>query len=533
MIDLIIRGGKVVDGTGNPAQLADVVINNGAVVSVASTSDLKGITEWDAAGKIVCPGFIDIHSHADFSLMADRRNESAIRQGITTLVTGNCGHGPAPATDPDLAKRNTAGFSESWNVDFSWGSFGEYLNALISPGLSTNVSPLVPHGSVRLSVMGQSTAEPTHNQLEQMKSLLDEAMQAGAIGFSTGLEYSPGMYADEDELVALASVAAKHGGIYASHIRNRGEMFESAVEEALNVCRKAGLPGQLSHFAPRPYARKGTFDLVLEMVEDAREKEGLTVGIDTFPDTWGPGMVVALLPPWVYEGDRKEVLKRLESPKTLEKCMNHFSDPTNYLLRLGGLEKFYLSSSIAHPELVGLNFIEIADVLDCEPVEGVFKVVLDDGDDFYNVMLRHIFATQTELDQLIQDPFCSIESDGVITAIDGPLSNFTMNRSSYGYTIRFIEEYVIGTSMFQLEEAIRKMTSLPATCAGLVNRGHLTEGAAADVVILDMHRLKDNTTDHHPQAYPSGVDAVIVNGQIVLDGDNRTEVRPGQLANSE
>ena len=314
MVDLVIRGGKVIDGTGKPAVRADVVISGSSVVSVGDASEVKGNLEWDASGKVVCPGFIDIHSHADFSLMADRRNEGAIRQGITTVVTGNCGHGPAPANDMDLAKRNTAGFSESWDVDFSWGSFSEYMDALLSPGLSTNVAPLVPHGSVRLSVMGHSTGKASTAELEQMKSLVEEAMTAGAVGFSSGLEYSPGMYADEDELVALTAVSAKHGGIYASHIRNRGEQFEEAVEEALSICRRAGLPGQLSHLAPRPYAPDGTFDRVLEMVNRAREDENLTVGIDTFPDEWGPGMVVALLPPWVYEGERQEFLKRLGSP---------------------------------------------------------------------------------------------------------------------------------------------------------------------------------------------------------------------------
>lgn len=530
MVDLVIRGGKVIDGTGKPAVRADVVISGSSVVSVGDASEVKGNLEWDASGKVVCPGFIDIHSHADFSLMADRRNEGAIRQGITTVVTGNCGHGPAPANDMDLAKRNTAGFSESWDVDFSWGSFSEYMDALLSPGLSTNVAPLVPHGSVRLSVMGHSTGKASTAELEQMKSLVEEAMTAGAVGFSSGLEYSPGMYADEDELVALTAVSAKHGGIYASHIRNRGEQFEEAVEEALSICRRAGLPGQLSHLAPRPYAPDGTFDRVLEMVNRAREDENLTVGIDTFPDEWGPGMVVALLPPWVYEGERKEVLKRLGSPETVEKCRDHFSDPTNYLLRLGGLEKFYLSSSIAHPELVGKNFVEIGHMFNCDPVESIFRLVLADGVDFYNVMLRHIFATRPELEKLLMDPYCSIESDGVVTATDGPLSNFTMNRSSFGYTIRFVEEYVLRHNLFTLEEAIRKMTSLPATSAGLSNRGCIQAGKAADLVVLDLDRLSDNSTDQAPQAYPSGVEIVVVNGEVVLDHGHRADKLPGGLA---
>ena len=530
MVDLVLKGGNIIDGTGNPAVIGDVVINDGSIISIVDKNELEANFELDVKGKIICPGFIDIHSHSDFSLLADRRNEGAIRQGITTLVTGNCGHGPAPVNDVDLAKRNTVGFSESWDVDFSWHSFNEYLDFLLSPGISANVAPLVPHGSVRLAVMGQSTRKPSPAELEDMKSLVEEAMSSGAIGISTGLEYSPGMYADEDELVALASVSAKQGGIYASHIRNRGEMFEDAVAEALNICRKSSIPAQLSHLAPRPYAQDGAFDRVLEMVNHARENEGLSIGIDTFPDIWGPGMVVALLPPWVYEGERNEVLERLASSKTLDKCRRHFSDSTNYLLRLGGLEMFYLSSSIAHPELVGKNFVEIGEAFGCDPVEGIFRLVQADGADFYNVMLRHIFATPNDLDQLLADPYCSVESDGVVTATEGLLSNFTMNRSSFGYTIRFIEEYVINRGMFTLEEGIRKMTSLPAESAGLLNRGRIESGKTADIVILDQNKLADNSTDREPNAYPSGVDLVIVNGQVVLNKNERTDILPGRIA---
>ena len=530
MADIVLRGGEIINGEGHPAVSGDVVVDGGTIVSTSSQSTTEANLEFDVQGKIVCPGFIDIHSHSDFSLMADRRNEGAIRQGITTLVTGNCGHGPAPLNNLDLAKRNTVGFSESWGVDFSWTSFNEYLEALLSPGLSANVAPLIPHGSVRLAAMGHSTAEASSRDLENMKSMVQEAMCAGAIGLSSGLEYSPGMYADEDELTALASVAAKYSGIYASHIRNRGELFEDAVEEAINICRRSDLPGQLSHLAPRPYAPEGAFESVLKTVNLAREVEGMQLGIDTFPDVWGPGMVVALLPPWVYEGDRSEVLNRLADPQTIENCRDHFYDPTNYLLRLGGLEMFYLSSSIAHPELVGKNFIEIGEAFGCDPVEGIFKLVLADGADFYNVMLRHIFATSDDLDLLLSDPYCSVESDGVVTATDGALSNFTMNRSSFCYTIRFLNEYVFKREIFSLEEAIRKMTSLPADSAGLSKRGRVASGMAADLVVLDPDKLSDKSTDNEPRAYPSGIEIVIVNGRLVLNNGQRTENLPGRLA---
>ena len=530
MVDIVLRGGKIINGEGQPAYIGDVVVNKDLIISTSSEITTEAEFEFDVRGKIVCPGFIDIHSHSDFSLMADRRNEGAIRQGITTLVTGNCGHGPAPVNNLNLTKRNTVGFSESWGVDFSWISFNEYLDALLSPGLSANVAPLIPHGSVRLAAMGHSTSKASTSDLENMKAMVDDAMASGAIGISTGLEYSPGMYADEDELVALASVSAKYSGIYASHIRNRGEFFEDAVEEAISICRRSGLPGQLSHLAPRPYANAESFETVLKIVNNARANEGMQLGIDTFPDVWGPGMVVALLPPWVYEGKQKDVLKRLADPEIIDMCRDYFNDPTNYLLRLGGLEMFYLSSSIAHPELVGKNFVEIAEAFGCDPIEGIFKLVLADGADFYNVMLRHIFANRQDLNLLLTDPYCSIESDGVVTAIDGVLSNFIMNRSSFCYTIRFLEEYVFNQKMFSLEEAIRKMTSLPADSAGLSKRGRIAPGMTADLVILDPKNLSDKSTDEKPNAYPSGVETVIVNGGIVLNHGQRTNDLPGRLA---
>ena len=191
---------------------------------------------------------------------------------------------------------------------------------------------------------------------------------------------------------------------------------------------------------------------------------------------------------------------------------------------------FYLSSSIAHPELVGKNFIEIGDVFGCDPVEGIFKLVLADGADFYNVMLRHIFATSDDLDLLLSEPYCSVESDGVVTATDGILSNFTMNRSSFCYTIRFLDEYVFKREMFSLEEAIRKMTSLPADSAGLSKRGRVVPGMDADLVVLDPDKLSDKSTDDEPRAYPSGIEIVIVNGKLVLNNGQRTENLPGRLA---
>ena len=528
MVDMVIRGGRVIDGTGRPGYDADLVINRGMVRYIGDASGVEGTVVWDAEGKVVAPGFIDIHNHSDFPLYADGLAQSGVRQGLTTVVTGNCGHGPAPVSDRELAKKITIGFSEDWGLDFVWSTFEEYLDALLSRGLSINVAPLVGHGAVRLAAMGFDVREPTRQEMEHMKSLVAEAMSAGAAGLSTGLEYSPGQHATERELIALARVAGRHGGIYASHIRDRGDRFESAVEEALSIAREGGLPAQLSHLAPRPYAGRGAFDRVLARIQDARE-EGTEVGIDTFPDTWGPAHLIDLLPPWVYEGSEEEVVERLRAPRTADRCRDYVDHPTNYLLRLGGFDIFFLSHSRAFPELVGESLETISREFGLDHTDTIMKLAAADGRDFAGVLIRHIFATQEDLDRLLLQPHCSVGSDGAVASRDGLLRDLVVNRSSFGYAPRFIREYALDGEMFSLEEAIRKLTSLPAESARLRDRGKLQPGMAADVVVMDLESLRDNTTDDAPQAYPTGIELVAVNGQVVIADGEHTQKLPGRL----
>ena len=461
MVDLLVRGGSVIDGTGKPPFEADLVINGGKIRYIGDASGIEGSATLDARGKIVSPGFIDIHNHSDFPLYVDGLAQSGVRQGLTTVVTGNCGHGPAPARDEELVKQVTFGVNDDWGVAFDWTTFEEYLDRLFSRGQSLNVAPLVPHGAVRLAAMGFDAREPTRNESDDMKSMVAEAMSAGAVGISTGLEYSPGRNAQRGELIALSRVAARHGGIYASHIRERGDNFEAAVEEALDIAEQAGLPAQLSHLAPRPYAPRGSFDRVLDRIRGARQ-DGLQIGIDTFPDPWGPAHLLDLAPRWVAEGSEAEVLSRLQDPQTVERCRDYFDNPTNYLLRLGGFDVFFLSHSNAYPELVGESLEAISKEWELGDIQTIFRLAEADGKDFGNVLIRHIFATQEDLDKLLLEPYCSVESDGAVASTSGPLADLVANRSSFGYAPRFIREYALDRGLFSPEEAIRKMTSLPA-----------------------------------------------------------------------
>jgi len=528
LVQLIVRGGSIIDGTGKPASKSDLVIDAGKVELVGDASEVQAVKTVDATGKIVAPGFIDIHNHSDFPLYVDGLAESGVRQGLTTLVTGNCGHGPAPAPNKDLAKQVTIGVNDEWEIDFAWNSFEEYLDKLFSKGLSLNVAPLVAHGAIRIAAMGFEARLPTINELADMKSMVADAMSAGAVGMSTGLEYSPGRHANEDELTALSSVATKYGGIYASHIRERGEHFEIAVHEALSIGKRAGIRVQLSHLAPRPYAPHGSFDRVLDQIRHAGEN-GLKIGIDTFPDTWGPAHLLDLVPSWIYEGTDEEVLDRLADPTTVERCQEYFDNPTNFLLRLGGMDKFYLSRSVAFPELVGKSLDTIAQKWELDHIRTIFRLAAADRKDFGNVLIRHIFATQEDLDKLLLETTCSVGSDGAATSTSGLLGNLVMNRSSFGYAPRFIREYALDRSLMSPQEAIRKLTSLPAASAQINDRGKLVPGMAADIVIMNFETLADNSTDDEPQAYPSGIELVTVNGEVVFENGDHTLRRPGQL----
>lgn len=504
------------------------MVDDGNIAWIGDASIQNASRTWDASGKFVSPGFIDIHSHTDFTLYVDSLAQSGIRQGLTTAVIGNCGHGPAPAPDKDLAKQVTIGVNNEWEVDFDWKTFEEYLDALISKGQSMNVAPLVAHGAVRVAAMGFDGRRPTSRELDTMKSLVDEAMSAGALGISTGLEYSPGRHADEDELIALSEIVSRHNGIYTSHIRERGDNFQVAVQEALNIGLQASVPVQLSHLAPRPYAPPRVLDRVLAMVHEA-QLAGQQVGIDTFPDPWGPAHLLDLVPPWVYEGSDDEVLRRLGDPQTIEKASAYVLNQGNFLLRLSGFNQFFMAYSRSHPEMIGHSLEAISDEWGMDIVPTILKLALDDGKDFGSALIRHIFSTPDDLETLLSDPDCSVGSDGAITSIGGILGEMQMNRSSFGYAPRMIKEYAMDRNLFSPEEAIRKMTSLPADQVQLANRGRLAEGMAADIVVMDFDNLADMSTDDHPQMYPTGIEMVAVNGEIVFENGHHTGMTPGQI----
>ena len=529
MFDVLITGGLVIDGIGRPGYRADLAVSGGRIAAIGELTGNAARTAIDATGLVVCPGFVDLHQHSDFTLLVNPRAESAIHQGVTTIVTGQCGHSCAPVRDGELITQTIVGYNPDWGVEIDWQSFGDYLQRLASPGLGVNVLPMLGHGAVRLAAMGFEERQATEIEIAAMCGVVAQAMDEGAAGLSWGLEYSPGRHADQAEMDALSRVVAERDGLYTIHVRDRAEQFVAATEEAVSVAERACLPIQLSHFAPRPYAPGNAFDAALARVQQASER-GIRVGLDVFPRTWGFSIMdSAVLPPWVCAGRPDEVLVRLRQEEVRQAVRAYWAEQESYVLRAGGPKGAVLVHAPNSPDLVGLDFAQIADVRGVTMPDAVCDILLAEGEYLHNVLVRHIFATPEDLDRLLAQPNCALVSDGVAAAPYGPLADLRTTRDSYGYTAQFLQEYVRERPVFTLEEAVRRMTSLPAALCDVDDRGALAEGMMADVAVFDAAQISDQTTDLDPNRYPNGFEWMLVNGRVVLEKGQHTGRLPGEL----
>ncbi len=524
---LIIRGGTVIDGSGARGFAADLLIEDGLIGAIwrgGSPAEIDAEV-LDAGGRVVAPGFVDLHAHADVTLLAFPTAESATRQGVTTVVNGNCGLGPAPLRRGRDFRRVTAAYEASWEVPVDWDSFGAYLDRL--DGAAINAAMLVPHGAVRNAVMGLDRRPPSAAELAEMVALVEEGMRAGAVGISTGLEYQPGCFAEVDELVAVVAAAARHGGVYATHIRNRGDRFAAAAREAVDVAERAGARLQLSHFAPRPYAPERETEQAFAAV-DALAGRGHPVGVDTFPEIWGPGLLLHLLPDEIQRGEPAEMLERLARPDERAGVREHFAAATNFLVRAGGYERIVITSSPADPSLSGRSVAELAAAAGTDPGTWTCDALLGAGLDLAGLAIRHIYATESDLRALMARPDCSLGSDGVVTCCEGADCPYPWNASSYGYAARTLGHYVRDEGFFTLEEAVRRLSALPAESVGLTDRGRLAPGLAADVVVFDAERIDDRTTPDDIARHPVGIDHVLVGGRPVVADGRPVDERPGR-----
>jgi N-acyl-D-amino-acid deacylase len=521
MLDIKIAGGRIVDGTGAPARRGDVGIRDDVVTALGDLEGEPAGRTLDATGLTVAPGFIDVHSHSDWRLWGNRRAESKIRQGVTTEVVGNCGFSPAPVSDEFGDEMRGFALHLPPGMDFSWRSMADYLRRYRDGGIALNVVQLVGHGTLRLAAMGFARRPPTARELVTMERLMDESMAGGAAGLATGLIYAPGSYADTEEIVAVARRAA--GGFYASHIRGEGSTLLEAVSEAIRVGREGDLPVQVSHIKAAGRPNWGKVDSALHLIDAARAA-GQDVMADAYPYTASSTTLRTLLPDWVLEGGVDAMLERLADGAVRARIREEIATGSAILARGLGWEDIMIASAPSRPEAEGRRLGEIARAWKTEPLEAALDILVAERGKGYVILFQ---LDEADLRRALVHPEVMIGSDGSALSVEGELGHGKPHPRSYGTFPRVLARYVRAERLLSLEQAVHKMTGLPARRLGFHDRGVIREGAKADLVAFDADRVEDTATYEDPHRYAAGIPYVIVNGRVVIDGGEHTGALPG------
>lgn len=526
MYDSIIYNARIIDGTGAPWYSADVAISEGLIAAIGKLASMQAHREIDAKDYILCPGFIDVHSHSDATLLINPRAESSIRQGVTTECTGNCGASLFPVNEKNYAQVLDHFTSFVPEYDVNWTSLAELKSRYEGQGISVNIVPLVGHSTVRTAVKGANVGPTSKDEQAQIALLVEQAMMEGARGFSTGLEYPPGSASDMEELIALVKPLRKFSGIYVSHIRNRDIRFLEAVQEALEIGRKAGVAVQLSHNVAKIGGPEGNMAKVLKTIERAR-RNGLDVAFDALVYLGGQAPVVGSLPPWTFEGGPEETLKRLTDPETRKK-IKEYEYPMWRIIKLGMWEKVRLASSKASPQLVGKTFAEIALEQKKDPYDVLFDLMLVEGVGFFDLMWEGEIFSPEDCDMGLKHPLSHFGGDGRTLAPYGPLSQ-AIYPNIYSWVAYLLRHHVRERGFMKLEEAIHKLTAVSANRLGLFDRGVIRKGLAADLVIFDPETVHDRATPKDPHRYPEGIQYVFVNGTLTIENGDHTGALAGKL----
>ncbi|MBE3095334.1 MAG: amidohydrolase family protein, partial [Actinobacteria bacterium] len=544
MFDLIIKNGKIIDGTGNPWFKDDIGIKKGMIETIGNLSIAKAkeIIDLNNLGKtsidyrnlkpslVVSPGFIDVHTHSDDSILTGKLADSMIMQGVITLTIGNCGKSLAPVNknNKDLVLKWLDKIIDSEEVN--WNSYGEYLSKLDKVGLVNNIVPLVGHDAIRRCVMGSEERTALPDEIKKMGVLLEESLEFGAAGLSTGLEFSPGRSANEEELEELVFLVAKHNGVYASHIRNRDQFYEEAVTDALQLARKTRVKFQFSHLNYKVGASEGIWKRVMEMVERTRELEGLDITTECTSYRYGPGSYLALFPEWFLKDGLEMAIEKIKDKEIRNKLRVDCDRYWRYIHR-GEWDRVMLTNSITHPELIGKTFEEISEIQKKDPWDCFFDVLADEGKNVesgFNYVMGWNFDESHIREQLIH-PLFMFHSDARAMSAKGKLAEINRLPASLGWAPRILGNYVRQEKLLSLEEAIRKMTSMPCQKFNLKKRGILKEGMIADITIFNPASIQDLSSPLFPNRYPEGIEYVIIGGEIVVRNGEYNEKTVGRV----
>ncbi|MEF8801290.1 MAG: D-aminoacylase [Halolamina sp.] len=525
--DLVFRNARIVDGTGSPWYRGDVAVTDGRIAAVGDVAG-EGDTERSLDGSVVAPGFIDIHTHSDFTLPANRDAHSKVRQGVTLEIVGNCGTSAAPRYGE--AARSVDDWFEGRGLgeevdSTQWESMTGYLDYLDGDGLSLNAGSLVGHGNVRAAVIGYDDRAPTDDELDEMCSLVAEAMEDGAVGLSTGLFYPPGSYADTDEVIALAETAAEHGGFYATHMRSESDELIESVEETIEVGRQADIPVQISHHKAIGPDNWGKVRATLRRMELVRETEGIDVQCDQYPYVASSTSLGALLPNWAHDGGDDALLDRLRDEQARASIREELKTDRNS--SWDGV----LVTAVQNPELKayeGQTIAEIAAADDGtrEPADILLDIVLEDEN---RTMHVNFGMDEDDVRTVMRHDLTMVGSDGSSLCQHGPLGEGVPHPRNYGTFPRVLGHYVREEGVLSLERAIHKMTGMPAARLGLDDRGVLKADAKADITVFDPEIVEQTGDFLDPAHYPAGIDHVLVNGEFVVEDGDHTGARPGEV----
>jgi N-acyl-D-amino-acid deacylase len=525
--DVIIKSGRVYDGSGGPAYVADVAIEDDRIAAIGRL-DADANSVIDASGLAVAPGFINMLSWATDTLIEDGRSQSDIRQGVTLEVMGE-GFSMGPLNE--MMKRDLLESQGDIKYAVKWTTLGEYLEYLERKGVSTNVASFVGATTVRIYALGYQDRAPTYRELQKMRQLVAQAMREGALGVSSALIYAPGVYAKTDELEALAEVAGKYGGMYISHLRSEGNDLLGAVDELITIARQANVAAEIYHLKAAGKANWNKLDAVIEKIEKARA-EGLKITADMYTYTAGSTGLDAAMPPWVQAGGFRAWVARLKDPAIRPRVVHEMSTPSdkweNLYLLAGSPENVLLvgfkNKNLRY--LTGKTLAQVAEMRGKSPEETAIDLVIEDES---RVGTIYFLMSEENVKKQLKLPLVSFCSDAGSLAPEGVFLKSSTHPRAYGNFTRLLGKYVRDEHVIPLAEAIRRLTSLPAENLKLDRRGRLRKGYYADIVVFDPNTICDNATYEKPHQYAAGVVDVFVNGTQVLKDGEHTGAKPGRV----
>jgi len=521
--DIIVKDGRIFDGLGNEAFEADIGIAGSLIKEIGKISSSKGKVIVDAKNLVVSPGFIDIHDHTSIELLVNPKAESSIRQGITTLVSGNCGDSPFPVAE-EIVEESRQDLKELYQLDLTWREINGFLSRLEEKGIALNYSTLVGQGSIRGAAMGFNDRPPSEQELEKMRMMVEENIKNGALGLSTGLEYAPGSYAKADEISELCKVVARYGGVYATHMRDEGDQLLESLDESIGIARKAGVSLQISHFKTA-YARNwDKIDAALAKIEQAKQ-EGISIFCDRYPYIAASTGLSFYFPLWAKQGKTEEFLSRLKDPTLETRLRAYLAEQEK---KMGSWDKVVISEVVseANRRFEGKNVLECSKETGKNPYEFMRDLLIEEKN---RVGMVTFIMKEENLKKILAHPLVGVGTDGSAVSPYGLLGRGKPHPRLYGTFPRMLGKYVRDEKIISMLEMLKKITSMASKKFGFEKRGAILQGYFADLVLFDQDRVIDKATWADPHQYPLGIEYVLVNGKVVIQKGEHTGDLPGKV----